>query len=63
MKWEYQQLQAPIRGWLGGKLPEDLIPKLNELARQGWAIDQVICLEAGLSGTDSVVFILKRELR
>ena len=62
MKWEYRQLHVGVRGMLSPKLPDSLIPELNELGKEGWEVDQVIELQVGIAGTSAVVFILRREL-
>ncbi|MBN1483546.1 MAG: DUF4177 domain-containing protein [Chloroflexia bacterium] len=60
-RWEYAHMIVEIKGFMGGKLGDDYITELNELAREGWAVDQVIPLQIGAGTTSSVVFLLKRE--
>ena len=60
-KREYAQFQVEVKGWIGGKLPEDYVDELNLLAQQGWQVDHVIPLQIGAGTTSSVIFLLKRE--
>ncbi len=62
MKWEYTQWVVHTKGWLDLKLPAQYIDQLNEMARQGWEVDQMMPIHTGISGTSAVVFLLKREL-
>jgi len=62
MKWEYRQWSVGTKGWIDLKLPDQYIDQLNELARQGWEVDQMIPIHTGISGTTAVVFLLKRQL-
>ena len=48
---------------LNFSLPDQYIPELNKLAQQGWEVDQVIGLHVGISGTNTVIFLLKREVQ
>ncbi len=61
MKWEYRQWIVNTKGWIDLKLPDEYIDQLNHLARQGWAVDQMMPIHTGISGTTAVVFLLKRE--
>ncbi len=63
MKWEYRQLQVPVSGWLNLSLPQSYLAELNRLAQQGWRVDQVITLQVGMGTTNSVIFLLKREIQ
>ena len=62
MKWEYRQLVVGTKGWIDLKLSEQYIAQLNELARQGWEVDQMIPIHTGISGTTAVVFLLRRQI-
>jgi hypothetical protein len=62
MKYEYKQLHVPVKGWTSASLSDDYIFKLNELAGQGWQVDQSVPLALGMGGTTTVVFLLKREI-
>jgi hypothetical protein len=62
MKWEYSQWVVNTKGWIDLKLPTQYIDQLNELARQGWEVDQMMPIHTGISGTTAVVFLLKREI-
>lgn len=61
MRWEYEQLLVGVKGLFNPKLDQRLVPELNELAREGWAVDHVIGLQIGAGTTAAVVFLLKRE--
>jgi len=62
MKWEYRQLVVGTKGWIDLKLPDQYIDQLNELARQGWEVDQMMPVHTGISGTTAVVFLLRRQI-
>ena len=40
MLYEYRQWVVSTKGWLDLKLPEAYIEQLNQLAQQGWQVDQ-----------------------
>jgi hypothetical protein len=61
MVWEYRQFTVSTKGWVDIKLPEKYIARLNKLAKNGWEVDQLVPIHTGISGTSSVVFLLKRE--
>ena len=63
MIWEYRQFVMNTRGWIEVKMPIDYIDQLNQLARQGWEVDQMIPIHTGISGTSAVVLLLKREVQ
>jgi hypothetical protein len=60
MNWEYRQWVVNTKGWIDLKLPDEYIEQLNQLAQQGWEVDQMIPIHTGISGTSAVVFLLKR---
>ena len=60
MYWEYRQLVINTKGWIDLKLPESYIEQLNSLSRQGWVVDQMVPIHTGISGTSSVVILLKK---
>ena len=62
MKWEYQQLVVGTKGWINLTLPDQYIDHLNELALQGWKVDQMMPIHTGISGTTAVVFLLRRQI-
>ena len=62
MKWEYQQLVVGTKGWINLTLPDQYIDHLNELALQGWEVDQMMPIHTGISGTTAVVFLLRRQI-
>ena len=62
MKWEYQQFVVGTKGWINLTLPDQYIDHLNELARQGWEVDQMMPIHTGISGTTAVVFLLRRQI-
>ena len=62
MKWEYRQLVVDTKGWINLKLPDQYIDQLNQLARQGWEVDQMMPIHTGVSGTTAVVFLLRRQI-
>lgn len=62
MKWEYQQLVVGTKGWINLTLPNQYIDHLNELARQGWEVNQMMPIHTGISGTTAVVFLLRRQI-
>jgi len=62
MKWEYQQLVVSTKGWINLTLPNQYIDHLNELARQGWEVNQMMPIHTGISGTTAVVFLLRRQI-
>jgi hypothetical protein len=61
MVWEYHQFTVSTKGWVDIKLPDKYIVRLNQLAKKGWEVDQLVPIHTGISGTSSVVFLLKRE--
>jgi len=61
MTWEYRQLVVSTKGWIDINLPDKYLEQLNRLAQQGWTVDQMVPINTGISGTLSVVFLLKRE--
>jgi hypothetical protein len=62
MKWEYRQLVVGTKGWIDLKLPDQYIDQLNEWARQGWEVDQMMPIHTGSAGTTAVVFLLKSQI-
>ena len=62
MTYEYHQWTVNTKGWIDLKLPDQYIAQLNELARQGWEVDQMIPIHAGISGTTAVVFLLRHQI-
>ena len=62
MIYEYRQWVVNTKGWIDLKLPDTYIEQLNQLARQGWQVDQMMPIHTGISGTTAVVFLLKREI-
>jgi hypothetical protein len=62
MLWEYRQLIVNTQGWIEQKMPDDYIDHLNRLALQGWEVNQMIPIHTGISGTSTVVILLKRAL-
>jgi len=60
MIWEYRQWVVNTKGWIDLKLPDEYIDQLNQLAKQGWEVDQMVPIHTGISGTSAVVFLLKR---
>ena len=62
MKWEYQQLVVSTKGWINLTLSNQYIDQLNELARQGWEVDQMMPIHTGIYGTTAVVFLLRRQI-
>ena len=62
MKWEYQQLVVGTKGWINLTIPDQYIDHLNELAHQGWEVDQMMPIHTGISGTTAVVFLLRRQI-
>jgi hypothetical protein len=60
MTYEYRQWVLGTKGWLDIKLSDEYIAQLNQLARQGWEVDQMVPIHTGISGTSAVVFLLKR---
>jgi hypothetical protein len=63
MTYEYTQWVVNTKGWVELKLPDSYITQLNQLAHQGWEVDQMMPIHTGISGTSAVVFLLKRELK
>ena len=61
MTYEYRQLVAGTKGWLDIKLSDEYLTQLNQLARQGWEVDQMVPIHTGISGTSAVVILLRRE--
>jgi hypothetical protein len=59
--WEYRQLAVHTKGWVDLTLPEGYLEKLNNLAIDGWEVDQLLPIHTGISGTTTVIFLLKRE--
>ena len=62
MTYEYRQLVASTKGWLDIKLSDEYLTQLNQLARQGWEVDQMVPIHTGISGTSAVILLLKREI-
>jgi hypothetical protein len=62
MAWEYRQIQIPTKGWIEIKVNDNYIRQLNILARDGWEVDQMMPIHTGISGTSSIVVLLKRHL-
>ena len=60
MALEYRQLLIHTKGWIDIKLPEKYINQLNSLAQNGWEVDQMVPIYTGISGTTSVVVLLKK---
>ena len=61
MIWEYRQFAVNTKGWVGLTLPDEYLEKLNHLAIDGWEVDQMLPIHTGISGTTTVIFLLKRE--
>ena len=61
MVWEYYQLAVNTKGWVDLTLPEEYLEKLNQLAIEGWEVDQMVPIHTGVSGTTTVILLLKRE--
>ena len=61
MEWEYCQLAVNTKGWVDLKLPEEYLEKLNQFAIEGWEVDQMLPIHSGISGTTTVIFLLRRE--
>ena len=61
MTYEYRQLVVGTKGWLDLKLSDEYLAQLNQLARQGWEVDQMVPIHTGLSGTSAVIILLRRE--
>lgn len=61
MVWEYRQFAVNTKGWVDLTLPEEYLEKLNRLALDGWEVDQMLPIHSGISGTTTVIFLLKRE--
>jgi len=62
MNWEYRQWVVNTKGWIDLTLPPQYVDQLNELAGQGWEVDQMMPIHTGISGTSAVVFLLKRDI-
>ncbi|KPL08270.1 hypothetical protein AMJ86_01285 [bacterium SM23_57] len=62
MSWEYRQMRIQTRGWIEIKVQDNYIHQLNKLAREGWEVDQMVPIHTGISGTSSIVILLKRPL-
>ena len=62
MTYEYRQIVAGTKGWLDIKLSDEYLTQLNQLARQGWEVDQMVPIHTGISGTRAVILLLKREI-
>jgi hypothetical protein len=61
MNTEYRLLEVPVKGWTSASLPKDCAEQLNQLARDGWKVEQVTSLAVGMGATTTVVFLLSRE--
>ena len=61
MVWEYRQLVVHTKGWVDLSLPEEYLEKLNQLAMDRWEVDQMVPIHSGVSGTTTVIFLMKRE--
>lgn len=61
MTYEYRQMVVGTKGWLDLKLSDEYLAQLNQLARQGWEVDQMVPIHTGLSGTSAVIILLRRE--
>ena len=61
MVWEYRHFAVNTKGWVDLTLPEEYLEKLNRLALDGWEVDQMLPIHSGISGTTTVIFLLKRE--
>jgi hypothetical protein len=61
MNAEYRLLEVPVRGWTSASLLKDCAEQLNQLAREGWKVQQVTSLQVGMGATTTVVFLLVRE--
>ena len=59
--WEYRQLKVNTKGWVDLTLPDEYLEKLNHFAIDGWEVDQMGPIHTGISGTTTVIFLLKRE--
>jgi len=62
MKWEYRQMTVNTKGWIEIKLPDIYLEKLNQMALQGWEVDQMVPIHTGISGTSAVILLLKKPL-
>jgi hypothetical protein len=62
MKRKYRQLVVDTEGWIDLKLPDQYIDQLNDLAGQGWEVDQMMPIHTGISGTTAVVLLLRRQI-
>jgi hypothetical protein len=62
MTCEYRQWTVNTKGWIDLKLPDYYLEQLNQMALQGWEVDQMMPVHSGISGTTAVVFLLKREI-
>jgi hypothetical protein len=60
MVWEYRQLAVSTKGWFDLTLPEEYLEKLNRLSTDGWEVDKMVPIHTGISGTTTVIFLLKR---
>jgi hypothetical protein len=60
MTWEYRQFVINTKGWLDIKLPDNYVHQLNNLANKGWEVNKMVPIHTGISGTSSVVFLLRR---
>ena len=63
MAYEYRQMVVGTKGWLDIKLSDEYLASVNQLARQGWEVDQMVPIHTGISGTSAVVILLRRELQ
>jgi len=63
MKWEYRQWVVRTKGWTDLKLSDEYIDQLNEWARQGWEVDQMMPIHTGIAGTTAVVFLLRHQIQ
>jgi hypothetical protein len=61
MVWEYCQLAVKTKGWIDLMLPEKYLDKLNHLAIDGWEVDTMVPIHTGISGTTTVIILMKRE--
>jgi Domain of unknown function (DUF4177) len=61
MNVEYRLFEVPVSGWTRASLPKDCAEQLNQLARDGWRVEQVTSLAVGMGSTTTVVFLLARE--
>ena len=60
MTYEYRQMVVHTKGWIEISLPDDYLAQLNQLARAGWEVDQMVPVHTGISGTSAVILLLKR---